>query len=64
MTAPPRIDRILTLLSDATVELDELRNEVPAYAVDATRFAKAEVLVLARRLENMKQVVGAERRPA
>jgi hypothetical protein len=63
-TPPPRLGKILDGLSDLSVELAQLEEEVPAYALDAARFCKAEVAVLHRRLSNLQRVLGGTPRPA
>ncbi len=62
MSPASRIDRILAGLHGVALDVEALKAEVPAYAVDSTRFVSAELKVLGRRFENMQKVVGT--RPA
>ena len=57
-----RIDRVSAHLSEALVELEQLKGELPSYAVESGRFLVAEVMVIGRRLENMRRVVAGTAR--
>jgi hypothetical protein len=59
-----RIDRIAGHLTEALADLEELKGELPPFAVDSGRFLVAEVKVIGKRLENMRRVVVGPTRPA
>jgi hypothetical protein len=57
------LSRALDHLGLAAEELERAKREVPPYSVEALTFHRAEIKVLARRLENTRRALGDSNLP-
>ena len=57
MLPTERIDRVAAHASEALVELERLKAELPSYAVESRRFLMAKVRVIGRSTGNERKMV-------